>query len=95
MFLLAIGTLKVALKSRSVDLFGSQIHGDLFGAAQWRNYQGAAKEFGLVAPDMTVLTSRIFVPVPSGRARRHASSPARPGARCGVFCVWSDREGGG
>ena len=19
----------------------------------------------------------------------------RPGARCGVFCVWSDREGGG
>ena len=45
-FLLAIGTLKVALKSRTVDLFGSQIQGGLFGAAQWRIYQGAAKEFG-------------------------------------------------
>ena len=29
-----------------LDLFGSQIQGDLFGAAQWRIYQGAAKEFG-------------------------------------------------
>ena len=30
-----------------LDLFGSQIQlqGDLFGAAQWRIYQGVAKEF--------------------------------------------------
>ena len=28
------------------DLFGSQIQGDLIGVAQWRIYQGAAKEFG-------------------------------------------------
>ena len=29
-----------------LDLFGSQIQGDLIGAVQWRIYQGAAKEFG-------------------------------------------------
>ena len=34
-----------------LDLFGSQIQGDLIGAAQWRIYQGAAKEFGSVASD--------------------------------------------
>ena len=50
-FLLAIGTLKVALRSRTVDLFGSQIQGDLFGAAQWRIYQVAAKEFGSATSD--------------------------------------------
>ena len=33
------------------DLFGSQIQGDLFGAAQWRIYQGAAKEFGFATSD--------------------------------------------
>ena len=47
----AIGTLKVALKSRSVDLFGSQIQGDLIGASQWRIYQGVAKEFGSATSD--------------------------------------------
>ena len=31
----------------AVDLFGSQIQGDLIGAVQWRIYQGAAKEFGV------------------------------------------------
>jgi hypothetical protein len=50
-FLLAIGTLKVALKSRTVDLFGSQIQGDLIGASQWRIYQGVAKEFGSATSD--------------------------------------------
>ena len=28
-----------------MDLFGSQIQGDLIGASQWRIYQGVAKEF--------------------------------------------------
>ena len=32
-----------------LDLFGSQIQGDLIGAAQWRIYHGAAKEFGFAA----------------------------------------------
>ena len=32
-------------------LFGSQIQGDPFGAAQWRIYQGAAKEFGSATSD--------------------------------------------
>ena len=35
-----------AVTSSNDDLFGSQIQGDLFGAAQWRIYHGAAKEFG-------------------------------------------------
>ena len=36
----------------TADLFGSQIQGDLIGGvAQWRIYQGAAKEFGSVAYD--------------------------------------------
>ena len=34
------------LALRSIDLFGSQIQGDLIGASQWRIYQGVAKEFG-------------------------------------------------
>ena len=34
-----------------LDQFGSQIQGDLFGAAQWRIYQGAAKEFGFATSD--------------------------------------------
>ena len=48
---MAIGTLKVALKSRTVDLFGSQIQGDLIEASQWRIYQGVAKEFGSATSD--------------------------------------------
>ena len=39
-----------------VDLFGSQIQGDLIGASQWRIYQwriyqGVAKEFGSATSD--------------------------------------------
>ena len=34
-----------------LDLFGSQIQGDLIGVAQWRFYQGVAKEFGSAASD--------------------------------------------
>ena len=34
-----------------MDLFGSQIQGDLIGVAQWRFYQGVAKEFGSAASD--------------------------------------------
>ena len=51
MFLLAIVTLKVALRSGAIDLFGSQIQGDLIGVAQWRFYQGVAKEFGSATSD--------------------------------------------
>ena len=40
-----------SLQNRIMDLFGSQIQGDLIGAAQWRIYQGVAKEFGSVASD--------------------------------------------
>ena len=34
-----------------LDLFGSQIQGDLIGASQWRIYQGVAKEFGSATSD--------------------------------------------
>ena len=35
----------------NLNLFGSQIHGDLIGASQWRIYQGVAKEFGPATSD--------------------------------------------
>ena len=38
-------------RSWTIDLFGSQIQGDLIGASQWRIYQGVAKEFGSATSD--------------------------------------------
>ena len=34
-----------SMDMEALDLFGSQIQGDIIGVAQWRIYQGAASAF--------------------------------------------------
>ena len=43
--------LRQLCSNEEIDLFGSQIQGDLIGAVQWRIYQGAAKEFAAATSD--------------------------------------------
>ena len=47
----AKGRQKIRARRGNMDLFGSQIQGDLIGASQWRIYQGVAKEFGSATSD--------------------------------------------